>query len=142
MLCFTLLTDCTIMDTTAAHSPNFTIAVVMNCLIGKVKYLIYDKQSNGPLHISKKNICILVEFFSIWIRRVHFLFLENLEDLLGYNEVNPQRINTLMKEFKRDVQKAFIKCFVMNKSNDLINYLLFKSIIICLNLFRIIILIL
>ena len=65
MLCFTLLTDCTIMDTTAAHSEFFAMAVVMNCLIGKVKYLIYDKQSNGERHIGKKNICILVEFFNM-----------------------------------------------------------------------------
>ena len=62
MLCFTLLTDCTIMDTTAAHSEFFAMAVVMNCLIGKVKYLIYDEQSNGDRHIGKKNICILVDF--------------------------------------------------------------------------------
>jgi hypothetical protein len=34
----------------------------MNCLIGEVKYLIYDKQSNAPRHIGKKNIFILVEF--------------------------------------------------------------------------------
>ncbi len=65
MLCFTLLTECTIMDTTAAHSPIFTMAVVMNCLIGKVKHLIYDIPSNGHNHVGKKNICILVEVFSI-----------------------------------------------------------------------------
>jgi hypothetical protein len=42
------------MDTTAAYSEIFTMAVVMNCLIGKVKYLIYDKVSNGENHIGKK----------------------------------------------------------------------------------------
>ena len=83
MLCFTLLTECTIMDTTAAHSPIFTMAVVMNCLIGKVKYLIYDKQSNGPLHISKKNICILVEFFFYMNKTCTFLVLREPERLVG-----------------------------------------------------------
>ena len=65
MLCFTLLTGCTIMDTTAAHSEIFVMACVMNCLIGEVNYLIYDKVSNGCRHIGKKNICILVEFFNM-----------------------------------------------------------------------------
>ena len=50
------------MDTTAAHSELFAMAVVMNCLIGKVNYLIYDIPSNGYHHRGKKNICILVEF--------------------------------------------------------------------------------